>query len=294
MPINKSTSLSKKKSNIFNNRNILVGIIFIALVGIVAVFVSQASEGENVPVQEYLFCKQGKCYETPMPGAQRSENKVWVRAWSAEDNANPDQDCSATDKEWATIANRNKQAPKYWVCVEAGDPNALPDGYQRVNSPCYSFPARSNGLVEVVGTGLEGSTCLNTYRYALPSAGDNSRGSSISVDSEFSASTQNYAQLAESERNRFVSLGQSVSVISDRYKPSNGTTVGGKPIKVFQNNTTKDLYVFVDYAPTKDANATVKNLKTVYIKIYGYAKNGQDGTYIKNSAKTALSRWQWK
>ena len=139
------TKLSKNKSSFFTKRKIALGIVLIALVGVVAIFVSQAAVGD-APVKKTLYCNQGNCYETQVAGTQPSPTQVWVRDWSAA--TNPSVDCSASGKEWAK--DQNKQAPKFWVCVKpvppttGGNPpsTTIPAGFVTVNTDCYNtvFP----------------------------------------------------------------------------------------------------------------------------------------------------------
>ncbi len=202
------------------------------------------------------------------------------------ESQNPD--CAASGKEWAV--RQNKQAPNTWVCVEVASTNNPPDGFRKAGSPCYESVFPATGFVKQVGTGLTGSTCLNTYSYNLSSG----VSKNISVDSQSVSVNKNYIQLAQSEHDRFVQLGQEVTEITDKYRAVNGTLVGGKSIRTFKNLTTKDFYVFVDYAPTLDSNPTVKQFKSLYIRFEGYTGAGDNGAEIRDNAKTVLSHWQWK
>lgn len=278
----KKKTLSKK-SNFFTKRKIALGVAIIALIGVGYILVSNASGAgaETDPVQKKLFCNQGKCYETQEPGTIKSDTKVFVR-----ESSNPD--CTS-GKEWAV--RQNKQAPKTWVCVEvASSNNNLPDGFRQAGSPCYTFAMPAAGFDKITGAGLSGSTCLNNYNYNLSSG----KQVTLAVDSESAAVNKDYIQLAQSEHQRYVQLGQDVTEITDKYKAVNGTTVGGVSIRTFKNLTTKEFYVFANYAPTLDSNATVKTFKCVYIRFSDYTGAGDNGAEVRDNAKTTLASWQWK
>lgn len=285
---------SKKTKQPFNKRILLLVVALVAALGILFVYTSYAAEADNVPVRQKLWCNQGHCYENQEPGAVEQTRAVWVRSW---DDENSDQDCSATGKEWAI--DKNKTAPKYWVCVEANtnpttptDPNApaqppnVPDGYQLVTTDCYytTLPSRYTASF-TTSIGTANNDCFRKYQYSL--SNDNQQNVEISVEgfirtnstqSNFNAYVQTYIDQSKNQ-------GFDVININRNY------TFSGKPaIKYLVTNSSgyRELNIWVNY------NKTINNqpFDTFLIKAKPYAGNRMKPT--TSSINKVLNHWVWR
>lgn len=287
------TKLSKNKSSFFTKRKIALGIVLIALVGVVAIFVSQAAVGD-APVKKTLYCNQGNCYETQVAGTQPSPTQVWVRDWSAA--TNPSVDCSASGKEWAK--DQNKQAPKYWVCVlpvpptTGGNPpsTTIPAGFVTVNTDCYNtvFPRGFTTRDSVLQVPGGPSNCLKQRNYQK-TVGNNVLTGAFTVFPNAIGSNLNVTslQMADYQAQAETNLNRQIVNRNDSY------TVGGKPAIRFiskGSNQDKILYIFVD-SPYVINGTQVNGL---WMLIGNYGTSTETGRYVKEQTDTILANWAWK
>lgn len=287
------TKLSKNKSSFFTKRKIALGIVLIALVGVAAIFVSQAAVGDP-PVLKTLYCNQGNCYEAQVAGTQPSPTQVWVR--DQDPAANNRMDCSASGKEWAK--QQNKQSPKYWVCVlpvpptTGGNPpsTTIPAGFVTVNTDCYNtvFPRGFTSTDSVLQVPGGPSNCLKQRNYQKTIPNSLLLGSftvfPLRIGSNFNTTATQMADFQAQEEER---LGRQITNRNNNY------SVGGKPAIRFiskRSNIDKILYIFVDSPYV--INGTQVN--GFWMLISSYGENRENGRYITEQTDTILANWAWK
>lgn len=279
----KRTSKSpKRKSRVFNRFNVLIGVVVIAIVGIVVIFVSQASVRQTLgpPQRLELYCNQGACATVPFQGARKAEERAYVRL---------DSSCSS-NQSWAT--KRDKESSK-WVCVERVVTNgSTPSGRVPVDNTCFSTILLNGFAVVEPRPQIGGQTndCIGTVDYGiLVDTGQSLGGLSVLP---FDNIDNNYTEAANTNKNNLTGLNNTLIFENRNFN------IGGKPaiFQIFKNNTSNDRtgYIFV----RNELSLNGANLNGLKIVIPYYSQNfGTTQSPIMTStnlANSSLAYWKWK
>lgn len=279
MPQAKSrTFKSKKKSSILNRTTILVGVIVVAIIGIAAVFVSNASGEESAAFQQDIYCNQGKCAATPFAGAQKTQ--AFVRLSNK----------CATNQQWA--AKKTKSAAK-WVCLErVTSTQPVPSGFVAATNDCYTIPLPTGFTVSQPRPSINGrpNNCLGTVNYPFVSGQNDLTSFSITT---FADINQNYRQAAATMK---TTLANTMDL---KYENNNYNLGGKKAIaQIYKNKTNNDksLQIFTD--TTFDLNGQVVKGLRVDVPLYSQTvvnvTNGVDLTRGPTIiADQILNNWKW-
>lgn len=272
------TYKGKKKNSFLNKTTILIGIIIVAIVGIAAIFVSNASGEETAAFKQDIYCNQGKCAGAPFAGAQKAE--AFVRLSNK----------CATNQQWA--AKKTKAAAD-WVCLERV-PSSLPfsDGLSSVPTDCYVMPVPAGSdVTHPNSTVNSANACNSLVRFAIPDTGVNFEISIL----PFADTTQNYRQAAAAYK---TSVAQTATL---KFENKN-YNIGGKPAvaQIFKDNTTnvKTLHVFVNAQGTIEDNPR----KGLHISIPYYSQTqiatASNEVIVSriptNLADQTLNEWIWR